>query len=51
MPKYVTLTRPTDEGAKTVKGRPERILEVDKELEAIGLKVVHQLAVLDEFLG
>lgn len=49
MPKYVMLTRLTDEGAKTVKEHPERILEVDKEMEAFGLKVVYQLAVLGDY--
>ena len=46
---YVMLTKLTDEGAKTIKDNPERILEVDKEMEAFGLKVVHQLAVLGTY--
>jgi uncharacterized protein with GYD domain len=49
MPTYVMLTRLTDEGAKTIKSHPERILEVDKEMEAFGLKVVYQLAVLGKY--
>ena len=49
MPMYVMLTKLTDEGAKTVAETPERILEVDKEMEAFGLKIVHQLAVLGEY--
>ena len=49
MPTYVMLTKLTDEGAKTLKEHPERILEVDREMEAFGLKIVHQLAVLGEY--
>lgn len=49
MPVYVMLTRLTDEGAKTVKDKPDRIREVDKEMEAFGLKVVQQYAVLGRY--
>jgi uncharacterized protein with GYD domain len=49
MPKYVMLTRLTDEGAKTLKEHPERIREVDKEMAAYGLKVIYQLAVLGKY--
>jgi uncharacterized protein with GYD domain len=49
MPTYVMLTRLTDEGAKTIKEHPERIREVDKEMEAFGLKVLHQFAVLGAY--
>lgn len=49
MPVYVMLTRLTDEGAKTVKDKPERIREVDKEMEAFGLRVLAQYAVLGRY--
>jgi len=49
MPKYVMLTRLTDEGAKTIMENPERIREVDREMEAFGLKVLYQFAVLGEY--
>ncbi len=49
MPKYVLLTNLTDEGAKTISEHPERIGEVDKEMEAFGLKVLQQYAVLGKF--
>jgi uncharacterized protein with GYD domain len=49
MPLYVMLTKLTDEGAKAIKQHPERILEVDKEMESFGLKVVQQLAVLGKY--
>src|SRR3972149_8339874 len=42
----IFLSTLTDEGRKTIKGRPERILEVNKEIEAMGAKVVDQYATL-----
>jgi len=46
MPYYVILSNLTDEGRKTIKQRPERILEVNKEIEAMGVKVLKQYALL-----
>ncbi len=46
MATYIFLSALTDEGRKTIKGRPERIQEVNKEIEAMGAKVVDQYAVL-----
>lgn len=43
---YILLSTLTDEGRKTISGRPERIQEVNKEIEAMGAKVVDQYAVL-----
>lgn len=40
------LSTLTDEGRKTVKMRPERIKEVNKEIEKMGAKVIAQYAVL-----
>jgi uncharacterized protein with GYD domain len=36
----------TDEGRKTVKEKPERIKEVNKEVEKMGVKVLSQYALL-----
>ncbi len=36
----------TDEGRKTLKERPERLQAVNKELEEMGARVIHQYAVL-----
>jgi len=47
--KYIMLSTLTDEGRKTVKMRPERIKEVNKELEKIGVKLVDQYAVLGPY--
>jgi len=49
MPIYVLLSSLTDEGRKTVKGRPERIREVNREIEALGVKVLSQYAVLGPY--
>lgn len=46
---YVILTRLTDEGAKTLKLRPERVKEVNKELEEMGVKVLEQYIVFGEY--
>ena len=49
MPKYILLSTLTDEGRKTVKEKPERIKEVSKEIEALGMKVLAQYAVLGPY--
>jgi uncharacterized protein with GYD domain len=49
MPTYILLSQLTDEGWKTVKEKPDRIKEVNEELQAMGVKVVQQYAVLGEY--
>ena len=49
MPRYVMLTRLTDQGAETIKKNPDRILEVDEQLEEMGLLVLQQYAVLGQY--
>ena len=46
---YVILSTLTDEGRKTVKENPKRILDVNKELEKMGVKVKEQFAVLGPY--
>jgi len=46
---YVILSKLTDEGRKTIKQKPERILEVNKELEAMNLKIKEQFVVLGPY--
>jgi uncharacterized protein with GYD domain len=46
MPIYILLSTLTDEGRKTVKSKPDRIKEVNKEIEGMGAKVLGQYAVL-----
>jgi uncharacterized protein with GYD domain len=43
---FVILSNLTDEGRKTIKNKPERIIEVNKELEVMGVKVLKQYALL-----
>lgn len=49
MPTYILLSKLTDEGWKTVREKPERIKEVNRELEAMGVKVVRQYATLGSY--
>ncbi len=46
---YVILSKLTDEGRKTLKKKPDRIMEVNKELEAMGVQVKEQFAVMGEY--
>ena len=46
---YVMMTNLTDEGRKTVKTNPQRIKEVNKEVEAMGVKIVAQYVVLGQY--
>jgi uncharacterized protein with GYD domain len=49
VPIYILLSKLTSEGRKTIKERPERIREVDKEIEAFGAKVLQQYAVIGKY--
>lgn len=49
MATYVMLTTLTDEGRKTLKTHPARIKEVNKEVEAMGGKILVQYAVLGPY--
>jgi uncharacterized protein with GYD domain len=47
---FVMLTTLTDEGMETLKHRPERIREVDKEvMERFGVKLIAQYAVMGPY--
>ncbi len=46
---YIMLTNLTDEGRKTVKEKPERIKEVNKEVEKMGVKILSQYALLGAY--
>ncbi len=49
MATYVILSTLTDEGRKTIKENPKRILEVNKDLEKMGIKVKEQYSVLGPY--
>jgi len=46
---YVMLTTLTDEGRKTIREKPERIKEVNMEVEGMGVKILAQYAVLGQY--
>ena len=49
MPTFIMLSTLTPEGVQTVKNNPQRIKEVNKEVEQIGAKVLAQWATLGRF--
>jgi uncharacterized protein with GYD domain len=49
MPTYVMLTNLTAEGIRTLKNNPNRVGEVNKEVEQIGAKVLAQYATLGQY--
>ena len=49
MSTFILLSEVTDEGAATIKERPERIKEVNEEIEKLGAEVKEQFAVLGPY--
>ena len=49
MPTFVMLSTLTPEGVQTIKNNPQRIREVNKEVEQLGASVKAQWAVLGRF--
>lgn len=49
MATYIMLSTLTDDGRKTLKAKPGRIKEVNKEIEAMGARVVAQYATLGPY--
>jgi uncharacterized protein with GYD domain len=49
VPTYVMLTQLTPEGVQTVKNNPNRIKEVNKEVESLGAEVKAQWATLGQY--
>ena len=46
---YVMLTTLTSEGRKAIKENPQRVKEVNKEVEAMGVKILAQYALLGSY--
>ena len=46
---YVMLTTLTEEGRRTMKEQPQRIKEVNREVEAMGVKILTQYFVLGPY--
>ena len=49
MPTYILLTSLTAQGVQTLKANPERLREVNKDVEELGAKVLHQWATLGPY--
>ena len=49
MARYILLSSLTSEGLGTLKNKPERIIEVNKEIESFNVKVLEQYAVLGPY--
>ena len=49
MPTYILLTTLTAQGVQTLKSNPERLREVNRDVEELGAKVIHQWATLGPF--
>ncbi|MDP9380744.1 MAG: GYD domain-containing protein [Chloroflexota bacterium] len=49
MATYIMLSTLTDDGRETISERPERIAQVNKEVEQLGARVVQQYAVLGPY--
>lgn len=46
MPLYLLLSRLSTQGVQTLKSNPDRLREVNKDVEELGAKVLHQWFVL-----
>ena len=49
MPLYLMLTSLTEKGRQTLNANPARLREVNRDVEALGAKVLHQWASLGEY--
>jgi len=49
MPLYLMLSTLTDQGLQTLQSNPDRLREVNRDVEELGGKVVHQWATLGPF--
>ena len=49
MPIFILLSTLTQQGVQTLKSNPERLRQVNQDLEELGCKVLHQWATLGEF--
>ena len=49
MPTYLMLSTLTDQGLRTLQSNPERLREVNRDIEELGAKVVHQWSALGPF--
>ena len=49
MPTFILLSKLSTQGVQTLKSNPDRLREVNKDVEELGAKVLHQWATLGEW--
>lgn len=49
MPKYVMLSTLGPQGSATLRENPERLREVNSDVESMGVKILHQYALLGQW--
>ena len=49
MPIFILLSTLTPQGVQTLKSNPERLRQVNQDVEELGCRVLHQWATLGEF--
>jgi uncharacterized protein with GYD domain len=49
MPTYILLSSLSPQGVQTLKSNPDRLREVNRDVEELGAKVLHQWACLGPF--
>ncbi len=49
MPTYILLSTLSAQGVQTLKSNPDRLREVNHDVDELGAKVVHQWATLGEY--
>jgi uncharacterized protein with GYD domain len=49
MPIFILLSTLTQQGVQTLKSNPERVRQVNQDIEELGARVLHQWATLGEF--
>ena len=49
MPTYIMLSSLTAQGVQTLKANPDRLREVNRDVEELGAKVLHQWCTLGPF--
>ena len=49
MPTYIMLSKLSEQGLQTLRANPERLKEVNKDVEELGAKVIHQWGCLGPF--
>jgi uncharacterized protein with GYD domain len=49
VPTYILLSSLTPQGVQTLKSNPDRLREVNRDVEELGASVIHQWATLGEY--